>query len=144
MPSSFPWKLKPQFVKVEIDDVTSFEVPLYPSQLVDEAILWAQLKKDKAPTVDAAKQYVVFALRHRRVIDDQVSDEDLSKNLTVDLVNRLFVLFFYGSAGQPEIVELEEEVTAKKKPTGTKSSGSSSSTTPTSKSSAQKTLAAAQ
>lgn len=143
---SLPWKLKPQYVKVEVDDATSFDVPLYPSQLVDEAILWAQLKKDRnIGTADAGKQYVIHSLRLRGVVDESVSDTDLSAQLTVDLTTKLFNLFFYGPSGEPEVIELDEEdVTAKKKLTGKKSSGSSSSTTPTSKSSTKKTLAAAQ
>ncbi len=145
MSKPIPWKLKPTYVKIEIDDATSFDVPIYPSQLVDEAVLWAELKKDHAiSSVDAAKRYVMFSLKLRGLIDESVSESDVSAQLTVGLTTKLFNLFFYGAQGKPEIVELEEESAKKKTPTGEIYSGSSSSTTQGSNYSAKKTLDVAQ
>lgn len=143
--SQIPWKLEPKYEKVQINGVTLFDVPIYPSQLVDEAILWASLRKDDSiSSIAAAKRYVVHSLRLRDVVDDSVTDDQLSALLSVDLVTELFELFFYGIQGKPEEIPLEEENTEKKKSTGTNFSGKSSSTIPTSQPLEQKTLVAVQ
>ncbi|MEO1390228.1 MAG: hypothetical protein AAFV85_23085 [Cyanobacteria bacterium J06634_6] len=142
---SLPWKLQPKYEKVEVNGVTLFDVPLYPSQLVDEAILWTGLKKDSSvSSLEAAKRYVVHSLRLREVIGKEVTDEQLSALLSVDLVTELFELFFYGTQGKPEEIPLGDNATEKKKSTGASSSGSSNSTTPASQPSAKKTLVGAQ
>ena len=141
----FPWKLEPKYQKVDVNGVTLFDVPLYPSQLVDEAILWADLKKDTSVgSLESAKRYVMNALRLRKVVEESVTDAQLSALLSVDLTSELFELFFYGIKGKPEEVPLEEAATKKKKLTGAKSSGSSSSTTPVSQPSGKKDLVVAQ
>lgn len=140
-----PWNLKPEYVKVEVDDATIFEVPIYASQLVDDAVFWAELKKDTAiSAVSAAKQYVIHGLRLRKLVDESVPDEMLSSQLTIDLTGALFDLFFYGKSGKSQASESEGQTAKKKTQTGGRSTGSSSSTTQTSNSSVQKTLVAAQ
>ena len=138
--SQLPWKLEPKYQKVDVGGVTLFDVPLYPSQLVDEAILWTALKQDKSiSSLEAAKRYVIHSLRLRKVIEESVTDAELSALLSVDLTTELFELFFYGIQGKPEEIPLEEGATEKKKSTGVNSSGNSSSITPTLGSSPLKT-----
>ncbi len=130
--------------KVIIDEVSVFELPLYRSLLVDEAIYWNELRNQGLTRVEQARAFVIKSLRLREVVPKEVSDSELSAKLTVSMITELWELLYYGPDGPPEEIPLEEEPTEKKKPTGEKSTGSSSSTTPTSKPSAKKTLAAAQ
>lgn len=148
-----PWELQPIMHKVAVDQVTVFDLPLYHSPLVDEAIYWAELGRQSwsksnlkgLTNTEQARLFVIRSLRLRNVIEESVSDEDVSKNLTSALVQELFDLLYYGPSGPPEIIPLnEEEPTEKKKPTGENFTGSSSSTTPTPKPSTDKTLVAAQ
>ena len=130
--------------RVSVDEVTLFDIPVYASRLIDEIIYGNQVvKNQKGKGVDESRKYVIFCLRHRGVVDDSFSDEDISKNMSLPLLLELFDLFWYGVNGKPEEWPLEEDG-EKKKSTGANSSGNSSSTTPTSQSSAQKTLVSAQ
>ena len=129
--------------KVIIDEVSVFELPLYKSLLVDEAIYWNELRNQGLTRVEQARAFVIKSLRLREVVPKEVSDSELSAKLTVSMITELWELLYYGPDGPPEFIAAEEEETEKKKPTGEKSGLNSSSITPTSKSS-KKTLAAAQ
>mgnify|MGYP001791173890 FL=1 len=95
-------------------------------------------------SLEAAKRYVIHSLRLRKVIEESVTDAELSALLSVDLTTELFELFFYGIQGKPEETPLEENATEKKKSTGVNFSGNSSSTTPVSQPSGKKDLVVAQ
>ncbi|MEM9264512.1 MAG: hypothetical protein AAGA46_03215 [Cyanobacteria bacterium P01_F01_bin.13] len=127
-----PWKLKPEYKRIDVPGTTPFDVPLYYGQLAEEAILWQQLNKDKSiVSADATKRYVEKALRLRDVIDDSLTSEQLSKILTLELATELFELLFYGTKGKPEVYEVEGVSVGKKKSTGKRSTGKSKSTTQT-------------
>ena len=129
--------------KVAVDQVTVFDLPLYHSILVDEAIYWNELNKISLTSAEQARLFVIRSLRLRGVVDESLPDEEISRNLTADLTTKLWALLFYGPNGAPEVVELDEEDSAeKKKSTGKQSTGKSRSTTQGNQSS--KTLASAQ
>lgn len=130
-------------VKVVVDQVSVFDLPVYKSRLVDETIYYNELCQQPLTNTERARAFILKSLRLRGVIAESDSDTEVSKHIKDDLVLELFDLLFYGPDGKPEELPLEE-VTEKKKSTGVKSSGKSSSTTPASKSSAKRTLVAAQ
>lgn len=130
--------------KVNVEQVTLFELPLYKSRLVDETIFYRELCNQPLSNIETARAFVLKSLKLRGVVDESIPDSEVSKSIKDDLVLEMFELLFYGPDGVPEEIPLEENVTEKKKSTGTKSTGNSSSATQTSKSSDKKTLAAAQ